>query len=203
MLIQTPSLLLLMLANAAPSFASVHHPAILKVSNEDWNTLNASVEGRLGVLRPLAEPCYLKYDAHGQTQFHNPDLEACHIAQKKRRNVDFITSQPAAYHDAFYGSCMTAGHGCPLTNFPANDTTNPLPGTCFQGSVPDYYIDARKVLDIQAGLKFAEKHGIPLVIKNTGHDYKGRSAGRHSLAIWYVNVLFFHHFDRNTWRLTF
>ncbi|PKY02580.1 isoamyl alcohol oxidase [Aspergillus campestris IBT 28561] len=176
-----------MLANTAPSFASVH-PAILKVSNTDWNALNASVEGRLGVLRPLAEPCYLKYDPNGQTSFHTPDLEACQIALKNRRNVEFISSQPAAYHDAFYGSCMTAGHGCPLANLPANDTTNPLPGTCYQGSVPDYYIDVRSVRDIQAGLEFAEEHRIPLVIKNTGHDYKGRSAGRHSLAIWTHNL---------------
>lgn len=185
MFVQTPSLLLLALANTASSLAS-DHSAILKIPNEDWDALNASVSGRLGVLRPLAEPCYLKYDAYGQTRFHTPDLEACEIAQKNKRNVEFITSQPAAYHDAFFGSCMTEGHACPLTHLPANGT-NPLQATCYQGSVPDYYIDVRKVSDIQVGLRFAEEHNIPLVIKNTGHDYKGRSAGRHSLAIWYVN----------------
>ena len=187
MIIQTPSFLLFMLANTAPSFASVH-PAILKVSSADWNALNASVGGQLGVLRPLAEPCYLKYDIGGQTRFHNPNVEACQIAQGNRGNVEFITSQPAAYHNAFFGSCMAEGQGCPFTDLLANDTTNQLPATCYQGSIPDYYIDVRKVQDIQAGFRFAEEHNIPLVIKNTGHDYKGRSTGRRSLAIWYVNV---------------
>lgn len=79
---------------------------------------------------------------------------------------------------------MTAGQGCPLTDLTADETTRPLDATCYQGNLPDYYIDVRKVSDIQAGLNFADEHGIPLVIKNTGHDYKGRSAGRHSLAIW-------------------
>lgn len=188
MFIQTRSLLLFVLANAAPSFASQVRPAILNVSTADWNVLNASVDGRLSALRPLAEPCYLNYDTDGQMQSHSPDMEACQIALENRRNVDFITSQPAAYHDAYYGSCMTEGQGCPLTNLPANDTANPLPGTCYQGSIPDYHIDAREVLDIQAGLEFAEEHNLPLVITNTGHDYKGRSSGRHSLAIWYVDV---------------
>lgn len=187
MFIRNPTnLFLLSLANTVPSLASAL-PAILKVSDADWRSLNASVEGRLDVVRPLAEPCYLNYDA-SLALFHAPDLDACRTARNNSRNVDFISSQPAAYHDPFYSTCVSEGLGCPLTDLTADETDRALPGTCYQGNLPDYYIDVRKVSDIQAGLNFAEEHDLPLVITNTGHDYKGRSAGRHSLAIWYVGI---------------
>ena len=186
MFVRPASLLLLTLASAVPSLAS-SIPAILRVPDADWHALNASVDGRLRTLKPLAEPCYVWYNADGQFRPHAPDLEACRLAQDNRRNVDFISSHPAGYHDPFYASCMTEGRGCPLTSLPANASHQPLVATCYQGNVPDYYIDVRKVSDIQAGLKFAEAHDIPLVVKNTGHDYRGRSAGAHSLALWYDN----------------
>lgn len=187
---QTPGLLLT-LASVVPSLAS-SVPAILKVSDADWRSLNASVGGRLHVLKPLAEPCYLNYDSNGVETPHTPDLKSCKVAQDNRRNIDFITGHPAAYHDAFYGTCMTEGNGCPLTNLPANATDEPLSGTCHQGRVPDYYIDVREVSDIQAGLTFAEDQDVPLVVTNTGHDYRGRSSGAHSLSLWYDDVPIFH-----------
>ncbi|KAK2794708.1 hypothetical protein FQN52_007478 [Onygenales sp. PD_12] len=187
MFVRTPRLMLLTLANTVPLLAS-SVPAILAVSDADWHALNASVEGRLGVLRPLAEPCYLEYDPDSQTLPHTPNLEACHTALDNRRNVDFISSHTAGYHNPFYSTCMTSGHACPLTNLPANATDQPLDATCYQGNVPDYYIDVRTVSDVQAGLAFADAHNIPLVVRNTGHDYKGRSAGAHSLALWTHNL---------------
>ncbi|OJD14025.1 hypothetical protein AJ78_05596 [Emergomyces pasteurianus Ep9510] len=176
-------LLLLTLANALPAFASPVR--IADVSAADWHALNASVEGRLGVLQPLAAPCYLRYEAgsHGPTPSpHIPDQEVCKVAGDNRRNVEFISSQPAGYHNPYHGTCMTDGHGCPLTKLLVNDAT------CYQGSVPDYYINVQKVSDIQAGLKFAAEHKVPVVVKNTGHDFKGRSAGANSLAIWTHNL---------------
>lgn len=184
MILQQPSILLLTLVHAVPSFTS-SIPAILKASDSDWQSLNTSLDGRLGVLKPLGEPCYLRYDANGPTRSHAPDLGTCQDAQKHRGDVNYISSQPAGYHDAFYGACMAEGHWCPLTDLPKNGSVKPLPGTCYQGNVPDYFIDVREVSDIQKGFNFADEHGIPVVVKNTGHDYKGRSAGRHSLAIWY------------------
>jgi hypothetical protein len=38
-------------------------------------------------------------------------------------------------------------------------------------------------------MSFAWRHAIPLVIKNTGHDYRGRSAAPNSLAIWTHNYV--------------
>ncbi|KAI0360106.1 FAD-binding domain-containing protein [Trametes cingulata] len=55
---------------------------------------------------------------------------------------------------------------------------------CDQGSVSVIGVDARTVQDIQAGVKFAAKHDLRLVVKNTGHDYLGRSDARGSFVIW-------------------
>ncbi|ESK88031.1 fad binding domain-containing protein [Moniliophthora roreri MCA 2997] len=59
-----------------------------------------------------------------------------------------------------------------------------LGAPCEQGSIPPIGIDARSVEDVQAGVRFAAEHNLRLVIKNTGHDYLGRSTGRNSFMIW-------------------
>lgn len=58
--------------------------------------------------------------------------------------------------------------------------------TCWQGSVPTYYINASDVSDVQYALEWAKENGVPLSIKASGHDYMGRSGGRGSLMIWMV-----------------
>lgn len=55
---------------------------------------------------------------------------------------------------------------------------------CDQGSVPPVGVDARVVGDIQAAVKFAVKYNLRLVVKNTGHDYLGRSTARGGFSIW-------------------
>ena len=67
------------------------------------------------------------------------------------------------------------------------NTTEPPNGTCFQGSVPPYYIDVREASDVQAGLALAQTYGFPVVVKNTGHDYKGRSSAPNALSFWMHN----------------
>jgi FAD/FMN-containing dehydrogenase len=48
-----------------------------------------------------------------------------------------------------------------------------------------YAVAAREISDVVAGVDFARKNGVRLVVKGTGHDYYGRSTGpRESLLIW-------------------
>ncbi|KAL6886661.1 hypothetical protein HDV57DRAFT_508676 [Trichoderma longibrachiatum] len=70
----------------------------------------------------------------------------------------------------------------------ANASRGIINGTCFQGTVPDYYVDAQDVRDIQRSLEFAQQHKLPVAIEDTGHDYKGRSAGVNTFAIWTHNI---------------
>ncbi|CAA7268872.1 unnamed protein product [Cyclocybe aegerita] len=63
-----------------------------------------------------------------------------------------------------------------------SNTTLGLP--CLQGNVPPVGVDARTVGDVQAAVVFARKNNLRLVIKNSGHDYLGRSAGRGGFMLW-------------------
>jgi FAD/FMN-containing dehydrogenase len=62
-----------------------------------------------------------------------------------------------------------------------------IEGNCVQGSVADYYIDVQAASHVEEALMFANKHGVQVVIKNTGHDYLGRSTAPHALALWVHN----------------
>lgn len=55
---------------------------------------------------------------------------------------------------------------------------------CTLGGYPAYVIKAATVLDIQVGLNFARNDGLRLVVKNTGHDFAGKSAGAGALSLW-------------------
>ncbi|KAF2268709.1 FAD-binding domain-containing protein [Lojkania enalia] len=57
-------------------------------------------------------------------------------------------------------------------------------GSCTLGGYPSYVIKVQTVLDIQLGINFARNNEIRLVIKNTGHDFVGKSAGAGSMSIW-------------------
>jgi hypothetical protein len=59
--------------------------------------------------------------------------------------------------------------------YPSNADT--CTATCDQGIVPTYVIKATKVSHIQAGVRFAKRHNLRLIIRNTGHDFMGRSVG--------------------------
>ncbi|KAK0621886.1 FAD binding domain-containing protein [Bombardia bombarda] len=57
-------------------------------------------------------------------------------------------------------------------------------GNCTQGGYPVYVVNATTVRDIQLAVNFARNRNIRLVIKNTGHDFGGRSTGAGALSIW-------------------
>ncbi|KAK2462839.1 hypothetical protein APHAL10511_005151 [Amanita phalloides] len=59
---------------------------------------------------------------------------------------------------------------------------------CEQGNIATVGVNVAKVSDIQAAVKFAGKHNLRLVVKNTGHDYLGRSMARGAFMIWTHNL---------------
>ena len=79
--------------------------------------------------------------------------------------------------------------GCNLDySVPQNPLVYAPPNNCYQGSISTYYIKVQAISDIQAALAFSNKTKVPLTIKNSGHDYKGRSSAPNSLALWTHNV---------------
>lgn len=69
----------------------------------------------------------------------------------------------------------------------ANQSCDPfLPETsqCVIGAYVQYAVAAVTASDYQATIKFAKQHNIRLVIRNTGHDWLGKSTGAGAIAIW-------------------
>lgn len=71
--------------------------------------------------------------------------------------------------------------------FIGNGTTSDS-SACTFGNIPNYAINVSTPDDAVAGFKFATDNNIRLVVKNTGHDYQGRSSGEGSLSLWTHNL---------------
>lgn len=69
-------------------------------------------------------------------------------------------------------------------NNSCNPFLSPANGTCTLGNIASYAINITDANTTIAGIEFAQKNNIRLSIKNTGHDYLGRSNGKGSLALW-------------------
>ncbi|RMZ72536.1 fad binding domain-containing [Pyrenophora seminiperda CCB06] len=57
-------------------------------------------------------------------------------------------------------------------------------GNCTLGGYPAYAVKVLTVLDIQTAMNFARSLDLRLVVKNTGHDFRGHSVGYGALSIW-------------------
>lgn len=104
-------------------------------------------------------------------------------------NDTFRSQYFGAYVNTNWEACQATGSSCLLDYRDPTDITPVLPpNQCSLGSVPNYYIDVRTHEDVAAAFEFSKKTKVPLVIKNTGHDYKGRSSGPNTLALWTHNL---------------
>ncbi|KAJ7813344.1 hypothetical protein B0H14DRAFT_3750618 [Mycena olivaceomarginata] len=138
-----------------------------------FENLFASVGGRLLPGIPLAYPC-LSGHVNGTNCFN--------VKVPLYRTDNF-----GAYINTQWETCQTTGAQCLLdASDPTNSTT--MAPECQLGTVPGYFIDVRDATDVAAAFTFSEETGIPLVIKNTGHDYKGRSSAPNSIALWMHNL---------------
>lgn len=70
------------------------------------------------------------------------------------------------------------------TCMPQNGNTT----QCTLGGFPSYAVKARGVYQIQLAVNFARNLGLRLVVKNTGHDFLGKSCGSGALSIWTHNL---------------
>ncbi|KAK7521616.1 isoamyl alcohol oxidase [Phyllosticta citriasiana] len=147
-------------------------------TQEDWDTLNKTVEGRLFRSYPLAKPCFSTYDGAASP----PDRALCDLVIKGWKSDLALVTQYAGFMNKNASSCD-------LDFINPNDPANfAPPRDCHQGSVSPYYIDVRKVSDIQAAFSFSRNTKTILSLKNTCHDYKGRSSAPNSLALWLTNL---------------
>ncbi|KAK8876992.1 FAD-binding domain-containing protein [Apiospora arundinis] len=136
-----------------------------------WSQLNTTVGGKLIRTVPLAA--------------------VCHKTIAGEPNPSYDEEQCAMLRDHwFFPETHLPSPSSPMSYYFSNNSCNPWLGPdtpCTIGSTSVYVINATKVTDIQEGIRFATEHNIRLVIRNTGHDYLGKSTGAHSLTIWTHN----------------
>ncbi|KAH9484479.1 FAD-linked oxidoreductase [Psilocybe cubensis] len=157
----------------------------------EWSALNETVEGRLYHGQPWAKSCFSTYN--GNIVQRNED--ECKYVQENFFNSHVNRSHAfGAYSATQYEGCMATGESCVLDWLnPSNPDSFAPPRDCSHGAVSPYYIDVRKKEDVIAAFKFSKTQKVPLAIKNTGHDFLGRSSAPYSLGLWMHNLKYISH----------
>ncbi|KAK6353910.1 hypothetical protein TWF730_008331 [Orbilia blumenaviensis] len=137
--------------------------------SDAWSKLNRTTNGALLKTVPPGIVCY-----PGPAY----DKEACEKISEISVYRKWITESPFNVFQSGWN-----GNPCP----PTNGTKAKEPCNSLLGS-PVYVINATNPSQVEAGVKFAKKHNIRLIVKNTGHEFLGRSSGAHSLSIWTHNM---------------
>ena len=88
-----------------------------------------------------------------------------------------------------------------MAPFFANRSCDPfLPRSeqCVIGTYVQYAVNVTNPQQIAQAIQFATQHNIRLVIRNTGHDYNGKSTGAGALGIWMHHLKDIEIFDYNS-----
>ncbi|KAL3488174.1 FAD-binding domain-containing protein [Aspergillus germanicus] len=130
-------------------------------ASNKWNALNSTVGGRLIATVPIGSPC------------HDPNYDeaACAALQADWNYPQTHYPSSSSIMQQFF-----ANRSCD----PFTDRSTP----CELGNYVSYSVAAESSDDVVAAVKFAQKNNLRFVIKNTGHDYLGRSTGAGALSVW-------------------
>ena len=134
-------------------------------SADAWSAFNQTLGGKLIATVPIASVCH--------NTFPGVSYDAAKCAQVRAN-----WPRPS-FHDVTSHS--------PMASFFANESCDPFAppdAPCSVGSYVQYAVRATSAYDYQVTLAFAQAHNIRLVIRNTGHDYLGKSTGAGALALW-------------------
>ncbi|KAK1465116.1 long-chain-fatty-acid-CoA ligase [Colletotrichum melonis] len=130
-------------------------------SELQWQDLNASVGGRLIASVPPASVC------------HDPNYDEAECAAIRK---DWVWPE---IHESWPGGIQS-----PYWQNSSCDPFTPADTPCTLGHSVSYAINVTNAEDVVQGLSFARRHSLRLAIKNTGHDYMGKSAAKGGLALW-------------------
>ncbi|KAJ5947494.1 FAD binding domain protein [Penicillium verhagenii] len=130
-------------------------------STSVWNAFNQSVDGRLVATVPLATPCHTPhYDEEACASLKTGwDLPEEHYQSSSSFMAPFFTN----------GTC---------------DPYHPISKPCTLGNFVRYAVNVSTPTHVAKTLKFATQHNIRFIIRNTGHDYNGKSTGAGALSVW-------------------
>ncbi|RAH78903.1 FAD binding domain protein [Aspergillus japonicus CBS 114.51] len=133
-------------------------------SRSTWDLFDQLLGGSLLRPAPIAAPCY-----SGWSQFNN--ATCFHLS------MNWINSSLHIQHPTSVLSPLYEGRSCMPFGF---NYTN----TCTEGGYPAYVVNASTAAQVQLAVNFARNSNLRLVVKNTGHDFNGKSTGKGALSIW-------------------
>ncbi|KAL0569699.1 hypothetical protein V5O48_012259, partial [Marasmius crinis-equi] len=130
-----------------------------------WDAFNRSIDGRLVKTIPVGTPC------------HDPnfDEQKCSIVQESWHQYEFHEAIPASIMDPIF----------------LNQTCDPFTSRnqpCTLGNYVTYAVNVSSPDHIIKTVRFVKEHNVRFVVKNTGHDYLGRSTGAGAVSVWTHNL---------------
>ena len=141
-------------------------------SPEEWENLDQAVNGNLVTVVPPGQSCY---------SGTNYNKNTCKAYQKGFLFDLHRESHIGTMQNINWETCGDEG-GCLLNSiFPSMPQ---LFGKCGQGALPRYALNTTSEEEIATVIKFAQDRHIAFNIKNSGHDYLGRSTSPDSITIW-------------------
>ncbi|KAF3012671.1 hypothetical protein E8E14_011563 [Neopestalotiopsis sp. 37M] len=140
-------------------------------SIDEWNALNETINGTLIQTRPAASSCY---DGNP----FNSSL-SCDFVESNWTTSAFHAALPESVDYPIFAnnSCLPPG----ATGY--NET---LLG-CHISGFPLFVVNATDAEQISTAVVWAAARDIRVIVKGTGHDLNGRSAGAFALSIWTHN----------------
>ena len=121
-------------------------------SQSEWNALSKTLSHPVFAVRPVGAVC------------HDPlfSSDQCANVQANYFDGTWRSTQPGASESQVWESNDNLTAVCS----PFNSTES---SPCDQGRVPVVGVNATKPSDVQNAVKFAAKHNLKLVVKNTGY----------------------------------
>ncbi|KAJ4416694.1 hypothetical protein N0V82_006603 [Gnomoniopsis sp. IMI 355080] len=127
-----------------------------------WDVLNLMTGEALIKTVPLASPCYDDWGKY--------DVDECAYVTNQWTNSSLHYDDPTSVMSPIFEG---------LTCIPSSQS-----GTCTLGGYPSYAVNISNVAQVQLAVNYARNLNLRLVVKNTGHDFCGRSSGAGALSIW-------------------
>ncbi|KAM7210500.1 hypothetical protein V8F06_014113 [Rhypophila decipiens] len=132
---------------------------------KDWDAFNKTVGGRLIATPSIGAVCHdtfpgVEYDA------------------QKCAEVQDLWPKPELHEVTTHSTMAAIWANISCDPFTARDAP------CSVGTYVQYAVKATGADDYRKTIAFAADKNIRLVIRNTGHDYMGKSTGAGSLALW-------------------
>ncbi|PYH42964.1 FAD-binding domain-containing protein [Aspergillus saccharolyticus JOP 1030-1] len=138
-------------------------------STSQWSVFNQALGGALIKTVPLAATCYPAW-----SEYYNQT--AC-----EEISDDWTVSYLHAADPASIMWPLFEGRSCLPTDIATSSN-------CTIGGYSSYAVNVSTVAQIQLAVNFARNQRLRLTVKNTGHDFNGKSTGAGALGIWTHNL---------------